>query len=119
MNFESLSPDAGEPTDRHIGSIDVTDSTLAVAISPPWHATWWAWCLYATAAVSAGFGLWRGWLARFRMRRKMETERSLNDFRLNFFTHIAHEFRTPLAIIKSATDKIAQADGPAPGAAEG
>ena len=96
---------------------DSPETTLAVAISPPWHTTWWAWCLYAAAALSAGFGLWRGWLARFRLRRKMEIERSLNDFRLNFFTHIAHEFRTPLAIIKSATDKIAQADGPAPGAA--
>lgn len=39
----------------------------------------------------------------------MEIERSLSEFRLNFFTHIAHEFRTPLAIIQGAIDKICDA----------
>jgi DNA-binding response OmpR family regulator/anti-sigma regulatory factor (Ser/Thr protein kinase) len=35
-------------------------------------------------------------------------EKELSTFRLNFFTHIAHEFRTPLAIISGAADKLTQ-----------
>ena len=35
-------------------------------------------------------------------------EKELTTFRLNFFTHIAHEFRTPLAIISGAADKLVQ-----------
>lgn len=30
----------------------------------------------------------------------------MTDFRINFFTSIAHEFRTPLAIIEGAVNKL-------------
>lgn len=94
---------------------DAPETTLQITIRRPWYSTWQAWLLYLAAAAAAAFALWRNRLARSRLRRRMEIERSLNEFRLNFFTHIAHEFRTPLAIIKGAVDKISRAGAaPAP-----
>ena len=85
------------------------ETSLLITIRQPWYNTWWAWLAYAMAASAVALALIRGWQAKSRLRRKMEIERSLSEFRLNFFTHIAHEFRTPLAIIQGAIDKICDA----------
>lgn len=35
----------------------------------------------------------------------------MSNFRIEFFTHISHEFRTPLAIIQSAVAKLNNKEG--------
>lgn len=38
-------------------------------------------------------------------------EKQMSNFRIEFFTHISHEFRTPLAIIQSAVAKLNNKEG--------
>lgn len=83
------------------------DATLTIVIRQPWYNTWWAWTFYLLAA-SLLFGyIYRNAQERIRLHRKMREEQQLIAYRTNLFTHIAHEFRTPLAIISNAVDKIA------------
>ena len=87
------------------------EATLTIVIRQPWYNTWWAWTFYLLAA-SLLFGyIYRTAQERIRLHRKMREEQQLIAYRTNLFTHIAHEFRTPLAIISNAVEKIAHPQG--------
>lgn len=84
--------------------------TLDIVISQPWWNTWWAWIIYIIALTAVGYYIYRNWHDKFKLHQQMKMERQLAEFRTSIFTNITHEFRTPLAIIKGAVDKLA-ADG--------
>jgi signal transduction histidine kinase/ligand-binding sensor domain-containing protein/AraC-like DNA-binding protein len=82
------------------------ETTLRIRISQPWYNSWWAWCLYLIIIGIVASYILRNMRERARLHQQMEIDKQVTEFRLNFFTQIAHEFRTPLAIIKSAVDRI-------------
>lgn len=84
------------------------ETTFTVVIRQPWYNTWWAWLLYLLAGALLAVYVYRNWKEKFDLHQQMKLERQLMDFRVQFFTHITHEFRTPLAIIQGAVDKLAQ-----------
>lgn len=77
------------------------ETVLKISIRQPWFNTWWAWMIYICLVGALAWYIFRSTRERFHMHQQMEIEKQLNEFRLNFFTQIAHEFRTPLAIIQS------------------
>lgn len=50
--------------------------------------------------------VYRQWRRNFELKQSMAIDRQLTDFRISFFTSIAHEFRTPLAIIDGAVNRL-------------
>ena len=87
--------------------------TLDIEIRPPFYRSALAYILYALAAFLILGLLARQWdhLRRMRMSReveKLQTEqqKELYDAKINFFTNITHEIRTPLSLIKMPLDKI-------------
>ena len=90
-----------------IGSNQWSEETLLhITICQPWYNTVWAWCIYLLIICGAGVLYYRSWRRNFELNQQIALEKQMSDFRINFFTHISHEFRTPLAIIQSAVEKM-------------
>lgn len=82
------------------------EKTLIIHIAEPWYNTWWAWLLYLSIIVCFVCYLYHNKKEKFKLNQKMQMEKQLTDFRINFFTQMTHEFRTPLAIIHGAVNKL-------------
>ena len=81
-------------------------STLDITIRQPWYNTWWAWLIYLTLIGSIAGIFYRHKRREFKLHQQMKIDKQVSEFRANFFTQVAHEFRTPLAIIQGAVDKL-------------
>ena len=82
------------------------ETTFQLTIRQPWYNTIWAWLVYIIAISIITIVLYRQWRRNFELKQHMDMEKKMTDFRINFFTSIAHEFRTPLAIIEGAVNKL-------------
>lgn len=87
--------------------------TLAIRILPPFWLSRWAYFMYVVLIILGIMGLVHYLNLRNRkiQRRKMyifeqEKERELYRSKINFFTNVAHEIRTPLSLIKAPLDHV-------------
>lgn len=88
----------GQPADA--------EKTLSFVISRPWWQTWWAYLIYLLVATAVGYAVYRQLRTIYRLRQRISIEQQLTEYKLQFFTNISHEFRTPLTIIRGAMDRI-------------
>ena len=82
------------------------EATLPFVISKPWWLSWWAYLAYACLALVAGWYVYRQLRTIYLLRQRIAVEHQLTEYKLQFFTNISHEFRTPLTIIRGAIDRI-------------
>ncbi|GAA0553002.1 hybrid sensor histidine kinase/response regulator [Chitinophaga japonensis] len=88
------------------GVWNTQEIALGITVLPPWYRSWWAYLLYA-ALLSGSVYLY--FLYKMRQNRlkyeirlanmNAQKERDLHEKKLSFFTHVSHEFRTPLTLI--------------------
>jgi len=90
-----------------------TPRVLKLVILPPWYKTRVAIISYIILLMTSIWGFIYLSQRRFRMRQalkneqfKRDQETELNQQRLQFFTNISHEFRTPLTLIYSPIENI-------------
>ncbi len=97
------------------------ETSLAIKITPPFWATNVAYLVYILIIVSIIFIIfWYYRLALFeKSKRRIEImeinkEREIYNAKIEFFTNVAHEIRTPLTLIKMPLDKLisTQSDDP-------
>ena len=93
------------------------ETTLVITIRHPWWTSWWAIALYVLAG---GLLLWYGvkylkHLEQSKMREKQERfesekEKEIYRTKIDFFTSIAHEIRTPLTLINGPLENLMDMD---------
>lgn len=95
------------------GLTDGEEIALAVTILPPFYLSGWAYCLYVLlfigCLVYAVFYFKRQSARRHRRQMEkfeQEKEREIYHAKIDFFTNVAHEIRTPLTLIKGPLENI-------------
>lgn len=95
------------------GEWSANEKTLLIKILPPWWRTNWAYLIYALLAALGIYGIVRFYHNRQseKQQRSMELferikEKETYESKIDFFTKIAHEIRTPLTLIKAPLEKL-------------
>ncbi|MGN1245990.1 MAG: two-component regulator propeller domain-containing protein [Muribaculaceae bacterium] len=89
------------------------EKTIKITILPPWWLSGWAYFAYFLL-VAAAAGCWFMWYRnrkeeQLRERQKLfaiNKEKELYESKVNFFTEVAHEIRTPIALIDAPLEAI-------------
>lgn len=88
------------------GTFSNDEGQLRIIISQPWWNTWVAYLAYVALAIAIGYVTYRQLSTIYRLRQRISIEKKLTEYKLQFFTNISHEFRTPLTIICGAMQRI-------------
>ena len=70
-------------------------SSMEFSISPSPFLTWWAKLLYVLSAMGLVFLIWRF----FTNKKIYDNQQQLTKARINFFTNISHDLKTPLSLV--------------------
>lgn len=86
---------------------------IAIRITYPIWSTWYAYVVYSVIAIIAFYFFRKQAIYRQKLKLKLklsrihsETEEKLHQTKLQFFTNISHEFRTPLTLIQGPVNRL-------------
>lgn len=95
------------------GMFNPKERLLQVYIRPPFYLSMWAYVVYVSFALLILFAFIRYFRNRTLLRQRLamdkfeqEKERELYTAKIDFFTNVAHEIRTPLTLIKSPLENV-------------
>lgn len=116
ISYTNLPP--GEYTLRVIASNNDglwnnAGASLRIHILPPWWLSPWAYGLYILTITIVLFGVSRHYVRKMERRHQdniqrlnAEKEKVIYDTKINFFTNIIHEIRTPLSLIIAPLEHV-------------
>ena len=88
-------------------------ASVQIKILPPFWKTWWAYLGYMVLALVVAFTIWTYIKLRLQdinalkeERLNREKDEELHEMKLQFFTNISHEFRTPLTLILGPIERL-------------
>lgn len=98
---------------NHDGVWNEEGRAIRIRVLPPPWRSWWASVIYAVVLFGLLYGI--QWYARYLMRLKnrlaleqmqRRSEDELHAAKMQFFTNITHEFRTPITLILGPVDDL-------------
>lgn len=78
------------------------EKQLAIEILPPFWTTWPAWLLYACLVITFCYYL----VKNYHKKQQNKKEKEIYEAKIDFFTNVAHEIRTPLTLIKGPVENL-------------
>lgn len=95
------------------GKWNATERVLDIHIRPPFYLSTWAYAVYTVLALCSLAAVIIYFRKRTRQKHQQamdkferEKERELYTAKIDFFTNVAHEIRTPLTLIKSPLENV-------------
>ena len=80
--------------------------SLQIIINPPFWKTWPAYLIYFLLIILVLYSIYKYQVRRLKLKQervlekiKQDKEKEINQYKLQFFTNLAHEFGTPLTLI--------------------
>lgn len=120
VTFASLAPGNYQFKVRSTNSSDIwqnNEQLLYITITPPFWATIWAFFVYALLLIGLAVVFYKFKKRKFIRRAQrnqelfeVEKEKELYNAKIQFFTFITHEIRTPLTLIKAPLERIIRSD---------
>lgn len=90
-----------------------TPRLIKIIVLPPWWETWWAYVLYTLIISLLLYFYYYYSLKTTKLKSELvyehlirEKDQELYQRKLNFFTHISHEIKTPLTLILAPLEKL-------------
>ena len=103
------------------GLWSIDPAVLKITILPPWWLRWWAYLLYLTIIGLIILFSYQYIKSKIQFRNqlvlerlKAEKEKELAQLKMQFFTNVSHEFRTPLSLIIDPLEQLISENVPPP-----
>jgi signal transduction histidine kinase/DNA-binding response OmpR family regulator/ligand-binding sensor domain-containing protein len=117
--YTNLSP--GTYTFEVISSDNKTQkgipTRLLIHIQSPWYLCWYAYLAYAIIGITIMYLSVYAYLKRMALRKekemsefKVQKEQELSEKKLEFFTNISHDLKTPLTLIDAPVNDLLQSE---------
>lgn len=99
------------------GDSSPLEASLKIHIAPPFYASTWAYIIYICIAGGILSVILSFIIRQTRLRTSLDIAKNekrhieeINQLKINFFTNVSHEFRTPLTLILGQLETLIQTD---------
>lgn len=88
------------------GDVWGDETSISFTINQPWWNTWWAWLVYVLTLGFLGATAFLVVRRIMRLHQKLDVERKVAAFKMDFYSRIERELRNPVNVLQGAAENV-------------